>query len=161
MSGQFGWSSYRPLPAAVPVDGASAKELRPGLADVGRLVRRGVRAVVGAARAGERPRLSLILGQHLGPEAGTFDVVEETWPGYDHVNVQAGLDAWLAEPGRTWELVGVANFQHTMFGLGDLVPPVPDRTTRWVSRRATPPPSTSPAVRTARSAPASGAGSTW
>ena len=34
--------------------------------------------------------------------------------------MQAGLDAWLADARRTWELVGVANFQHAMFGLGDL-----------------------------------------
>ncbi|CAA9233103.1 MAG: Cell division protein FtsH [uncultured Blastococcus sp.] len=95
--------------------------LRPELADVGRLARRGLRAVVGAARAADRPRLSRILAGHLGPAATTFEVVEETWQAYDHVNVQAGVDAWLADPRRTWELVGVANFQHAMFGLGDLV----------------------------------------
>ncbi len=87
------YASYRPMPAAVPaVDG----DLRPELADVGRLVRRGVRAVVGAARAGEQPMLSKIVGEHLGGNAGDLEVVEESWPGYDHVNVQAGLDAWLA-----------------------------------------------------------------
>jgi hypothetical protein len=80
-----------------------------------------VRAVVGAARAQERPRLSRILTDHLGPGAAELDVVEETWPGYDHVNVQAGLDAWLADPGRTWHLVGIAGFQHVIFGLGDLL----------------------------------------
>jgi hypothetical protein len=95
--------------------------LRPELADVGRLARRGLRAVLGAARAGERPRLSGILSDHLGAGAEAYDVVEETWPGYDHVNVQAGLDAWLADARRTWELVGIANFQHAMFGLGDLL----------------------------------------
>jgi hypothetical protein len=118
----FGWVSYSPLPASLPRDGAPREDdLRPEFADVGRLARRGLRAVVGAARAGERPRLSRIVGDHLGPGSTTFDVVEETWPGYDHVNVQAGLDAWLADPGRSWELVGVTNFQHAMFGLGDLL----------------------------------------
>ena len=38
------------------------------------------------------------LAEHLGHDAGELEVVEETWPGYDHVNVQAGLDAWLADP---------------------------------------------------------------
>jgi hypothetical protein len=80
-----------------------------------------MRAVVGAARAEERPRLSRILTDHLGAQAGGYDVVEGTWAGYDHVNVQAGLDAWLTDEGCAFELVGVAGFQHTAFGLGDLV----------------------------------------
>ena len=86
------YASYGPVPAVVPPDG----DLRPEIADVGRLVRRGVQAVVGAARAGERPMLSRTLAEQLGHDAGELEVVEETWPGYDHVNVQAGLDAWLA-----------------------------------------------------------------
>jgi hypothetical protein len=112
--------SYRPY--GVPA-GAPAEDLAPELADVRRLVRRGLRAVVGAARAEERPQLSRILAGHLGGAAEGLDVVEETWPGYAHVNVQAGLDAWLAAPGRDHELVGVAGFQHAMFGLGDLLGP--------------------------------------
>src|SRR4051812_22881915 len=95
--------------------------LRPELADVRRLARRGVRAVVGAARAEERPSLSRALTDHLGAQASALDVVEETWPGYDHVNVQAGLDAWLEDGGRTWHLVGIAGFQHVIFGIGDLL----------------------------------------
>jgi hypothetical protein len=95
--------------------------LRPELADVGRLARRGLRAMVGAARAVERPTLSGILADHLGPGTAAHDVVEETWPGYEHVNVQAGIDAWLADPRRTSDLVGIAHFQRAMFGLGDLL----------------------------------------
>jgi hypothetical protein len=79
-----------------------------------------VRAVVGAARAGERPMLSRILTDHLGDGAGR-DVVEETWPHYEHVNVQAGIDAWLADARRTWSLVGVVGYQHRPFGLGELL----------------------------------------
>jgi hypothetical protein len=116
-----GWTSYSPLPERIPNGSTAQDELRPELADVGRLVRRGVRAVVGAARAEDRPTLSRILTEHLGAGATALDVVDETWPGYDHVNVQAGLDAWLAEPVRTWQLVGIAGFQHVMFGLGDLL----------------------------------------
>jgi hypothetical protein len=48
-------------------------------------------------------------------------VVTEAWAPYDHVNVQAGLDAWLAEPGRRHEVLGVTGFQHTEFGLGELL----------------------------------------
>ena len=115
---ESGWTAYGPEPGPVP---ASDEVLRPELADVGRLARRGMRAVVGAARAEQRPKLSRILIDHLGPEAPTLDVVEETWPGYDHVNVQAGLDAWLAHPDRSWHLVGIAGFQHVIFGIGDLL----------------------------------------
>jgi hypothetical protein len=108
-------------PGDRPDGGPPAEELRPELADLGRLARRGVRAVVGAARAEERPTLSRVLTDHLGPGAASMDVVEETWPGYDHVNVQAGLDAWLADRRRTWHLVGIAGFQHVIFGIGDLL----------------------------------------
>jgi hypothetical protein len=121
VAGQRGWVSYGPHPGTFPNGTGPEDELRPELADVGRLVRRGLRVVLGAARAEDRPRLSRILAEHLGAEAGSLDVVEETWPGYDHVNVQAGLDAWLADPGRTSELVGVASFQGVMFGLADLL----------------------------------------
>jgi hypothetical protein len=62
-----------------------------------------------------------MLSEHLGRDAVGLEVVEETWPGYEHVNVQAGVDAWLAEEGRGSSLVGVANFQHVFFGLGDLL----------------------------------------
>jgi hypothetical protein len=49
---QRGWTAYGPAAGAEPAaDGA----LRPELADLGRLARGGLRAVVGAARAAERP----------------------------------------------------------------------------------------------------------
>ncbi len=105
----LGWSAYT-SDDGVSIGGpAGGDALRPELADVGRLVRRGVHAVVGAARAAERPTLARILSEHLGGAAG-LDVVEETWPSYEHVNVRAGLDAWLADPRRTWSLVGVAGY---------------------------------------------------
>ena len=98
-----------------------SEELRPELADVGRLLRRGVRAVVGAARADERVTLTRILAEFLGDGAASLEVVQESWPGYEHVNVQAGLDAWLAAPGRSSELVGIVGYQHHPFGLGELL----------------------------------------
>ena len=117
MNRSFGWSAYGPGPLPSGTD----EDLRPELADVRRLARRGLRAVVGAARADERPSISRLLAEHLGPGARSYDVVEETWPGYEHVNVQAGLDAWVADPRRTADLVGITNFHHNMFGLGDLL----------------------------------------
>ena len=87
------------------------------LSDLGKLARRSRRRVVRAARADDRPTFAGLLTAHLG-ETDELDVVEESWPGYDHVNVQVALDAWLAEPGRSHELVGMARFRHTGFGLG-------------------------------------------
>jgi hypothetical protein len=118
-----GWASYGPLPSTMPAHGTAPDELRPELADVGRLARRGMRAVVGAARAEERPTLSRILGEHLGAGAGGLDVMEETWRPYDLVNVQAGLDAWLVEDGRTFELVGVVTQHGQPVSLAELLSP--------------------------------------
>jgi hypothetical protein len=112
----YGYAPY--LPEGRPT---SNGDLRPELADVGRLVRRGVRAVVGAARAEERSGLARIIAEHLACDPQTLEVVEETWPAYEHINVQAGLDAWLAEPGRSAELVGVVGYQHRPFGLAELL----------------------------------------
>jgi hypothetical protein len=118
----WAWSAYNSTVSVAsdpPSDGAVAR--RPELADVGRLVRRGVRAVVGAARADERITLPRILAGHLGSGAPSLEVVQESWPGYEHVNVQAGLDAWLGDPRRTGELVGIVGYQHRPFGLGELL----------------------------------------
>jgi hypothetical protein len=76
---------------------------------------------VAAARAEDAPAQRL-LRAHLGPAAASLPVVGGSWPGYDHVNVQAGLDAWLAgSGGRPYELVGLTGFRHRMFGLADLM----------------------------------------
>jgi hypothetical protein len=94
--------------------------LRPEPADVLRLGRRLVRLAVGAARAEDRP-IRHLLHEHLGPGAGTFPIVSGTWYCYDHVNVQLGLDAWLAAGGRRHELTGLTGFRHQMFGLAELI----------------------------------------
>ena len=60
------------------------------------------------------------LWEHLGPQAAEVPVVRAIWPGYDRVNVQVGLDAWLAGPGRRHELAGITGFHHGP-GLADLV----------------------------------------
>ncbi len=43
---------------------------------------------------------------HLGPEAAGWPLTVASWPAWDQVNVQGGLDAWLAGPGRRYRLVG-------------------------------------------------------
>ena len=69
---------------------------------------------------GPRTRLQRLLFDHLGPGWASLPVVTGSWPAYDHVNVQIGLDAWLAAPGREHELAGITGFRHVSFGLGDL-----------------------------------------
>ncbi|MGY1842015.1 AAA family ATPase [Modestobacter sp. SYSU DS0875] len=115
---QRGWASYSPMGdpvAPAPPDGRPLE-----LADLGKLARRGVRAVTQAARADDRVTFASLLAGHLGAGTGG-EVAEETWPGYEHVNVQAGLDAWLAQPGRSSEVVGVLGFRHHHFGLAELI----------------------------------------
>jgi hypothetical protein len=95
---------------------------RPELADIARIARRLVRQAVLTARAEDGP-VQRALRDHLGSEAPDRPVVSGSWRGYDHVNVQAGLDAWLAAEGRGHRLAGVTGFRHMDFGLADLMQP--------------------------------------
>jgi ATPase family associated with various cellular activities (AAA) len=118
----------QPAPAASVAVGRSTNSdtsaagdaLQPELADVLRLGRRLVRRAVAAARTQDHPVRSL-LHRHLGAGADSMPIVSGSWLQYDLVNVQVGLDAWLAEPGRSHELAGLTGFQHHMFGLADLL----------------------------------------
>jgi ATPase family protein associated with various cellular activities (AAA) len=117
------YSANRTLSAATS-DDDSGPELR----DLGRLARRVVRRTVRAARADEAPTLSSILRDHLGGPSDERAVVEESWPIYEHVNVQAGIDALLGETSITSQLVGVVDFRHQEFGLAELLARTGDRT---------------------------------
>src|SRR5260370_14187035 len=99
-----GWD--RAYPSSVGTVRPAHLESRLELADVGRLARRVLRRAVVAARTEDAP-VQRALWEHLGPQAADVPVVRATWPGYDRVNVQVGLDAWLAGPGRRHELAGV------------------------------------------------------
>ena len=82
------------------------------LADLGRYGRRLVSGFVEKAREADRPKFATLLTDHLGRPADQLPVAEQQWPAYEHVNVQAALDAWLAEPGREHHVVGVAGHRH-------------------------------------------------
>src|SRR5690348_10931152 len=112
-----GWD--RAYPSSVGTVRPAHLESRLELADVGRLARRMLRRAVAAARTEDAP-VQRALWEHLGPQAADMPVVRTTWPGYDRVNVQVGLDAWLAGPGRRHELAGITGF-HPGVGLADLV----------------------------------------
>jgi hypothetical protein len=94
----------------------------PEAADIVRLARRLLRRVVQAARAEDEPVQRLLTG-HLGEGAAGFPVVSGSWRAYDHVNLQAGVDAWLRKPGRRHTLAGLTGFRHSNLGLADLMQP--------------------------------------
>src|SRR5436305_14323774 len=100
--------------------GTPGEPLRPEPADVLRLGRRLVRMAVASARADEAPTPARLLAEHLGPQAPSLPVVSEGWATYDHVNLQGALDRWTQAPGRSTALVGLTDFQHSMFTLADL-----------------------------------------
>lgn len=60
---------------------------------------------------------------HLGPGAEFLPVVSGSWPPYDHVNVQVGIDRWLESAGGQSRLLGITSFRHRSFGLADLCQP--------------------------------------
>jgi ATPase family associated with various cellular activities (AAA) len=95
---------------------------RPEVADIGRMARRLMRLAVSAART-EGAAVPRLLREHLGPDAADVPVVGGSWRGYDHVNLQGGLDAWLAGPLREHELAGLTGFRGASFGLADLLQP--------------------------------------
>src|ERR1022692_3038423 len=101
---------------------AAGPQGRPEMADIGRLARRFMTRTVAAARA-EEESVSRLLGEHLGAQAAAMPLARGSWPAYDQVNVQTGLDACLAEPGRSHHLVGLTHYRHRDFGLADLMQP--------------------------------------
>jgi hypothetical protein len=139
-----------------PMGGPGAPGLtddRLRLSDLGKLARRTRRRIVGVARADDQPTFTSLLATHLGDAVADLEVVEESWPAYDHVNVQVGLNAWLAEGDRRSELVGMVNFRHDRFGLADLLRPQYGRylpspgNVAWVNLPSGPGGQVQPAVR--------------
>jgi ATP-dependent 26S proteasome regulatory subunit len=108
----------------IQMNGASqpAAEEGPELQDVRRFGQMLVRRFVATARASDRPTIRSIVTDHLGRSVEDLPVTEETWPGYEHVNVQRALDTWLAGPDREHRIVGLTDYRHRgQFGLGDLL----------------------------------------
>ena len=108
------------MPRGSAAYGPGSGQGRPELADIGRLARRAMQRTVAVARA-EEESIGRLLASHLGTADTTPPIARGSWPAYDQVNVQTGLDAWLAKPGRSHELVGLTRFRHSDFGLADLL----------------------------------------
>jgi hypothetical protein len=96
----------------------------PELADVGRLARRLVGRAVRTARKEDQPLRQALL-DHLGSDAARLPTFSDKCPPYEHVNIQAGVDAWLAgAPERTHEVVGITGvgmLRHQEVTIGDLI----------------------------------------
>src|SRR6185437_3109471 len=105
---------------------SSAPSNRAEIADVGRLARRLLDRAVETART-ENHQLRRLLLDHLGPDAPYLPTVSATWPAYEHVNVQVGLDAWLAgDPGgrrhEVYGITGIGFMRHMeIVGIGDFL----------------------------------------
>ena len=122
-----GWMIAVPGPAPVPgrYGGGSVEDddERLHLSDLGKLGRRARRRLVRTARLDDRPSFPKLLSAHLQTDLDHVEVVEESWPSYDLVNVQVGLDAFLGADGVAHEVVGMRNHRHREFGLTDLLRP--------------------------------------
>jgi len=115
MTGHVSWVSVG-VPSPEPeTDGA----LR--ASDVRKYGRQLVRRFVAQARAADQATIGSLVGDHLGVPPADLAVVDETWPSYEHVNVQAALDAWLYEA-DAHQVHGLTDYRHRgSFGFADLI----------------------------------------
>ena len=101
---------------------------RPELADAGRLARKLLLRAVRTARSQDQP-LRQVLLDHLGPDAATLPTVSDTCPLYEQVNIQVGVEAWLATgTDRQHEVIGVTGIPQMRFQdltIGDIIQATP------------------------------------
>jgi hypothetical protein len=69
-----------------------------------------VHATVAAGE--DRNPVAALVADHLGPEGTEYSVVTRDLPPFEHVNLQAAIDAWSARPGRTVEVRGMSVPSH-------------------------------------------------
>ena len=112
-----------PMPGRYGGERAGEGDERLHFSDVGKLGRRARRRLVRTARLEDRPTFPKLLADHLSTDLDRVEVVEESWPAYDLVNVQVGLEAFLGQDGVAHELVGMRDHRHREFGLTDLLRP--------------------------------------
>lgn len=65
--------------------------------------------------------LRSVLDEHLGRDSQGLPIVRDSYPPFEHVNVQAALDALLDEPGTTHQLIGLLGDHHFHMSFGDLI----------------------------------------
>jgi len=76
------------------------------VAEFARSFRRFLESMSNAAGAERISPMREMLDAHLGIDASSLPVVSETFPPYDHVNVQTAVTAYLHTGDRTHRVVG-------------------------------------------------------
>jgi len=56
---------------------------------------------------GQRNEVAALITGFLGPGGADHSVVSRDLPAFEHVNLQAAIDAWTAQPGRAVEVRGI------------------------------------------------------
>jgi ATPase family associated with various cellular activities (AAA) len=62
-----------------------------------------------------------LLDEHLGVDSSMIPVISDSFPAYDHVNVQVALTKFLEGDGRTHRLVGLTGHQRHFASFSDLL----------------------------------------
>jgi DNA polymerase III delta prime subunit len=77
---------------------------------------------MGHVAQGDRtsPVRALIDG-HVGADTSMVPILTESFPAWDHVNLQVALSAWLAVEGRSHELIGLTGQQRHYSSLSDML----------------------------------------
>jgi ATPase family associated with various cellular activities (AAA) len=99
-------------------DGADGEELRA----FARVYQQFLTTMSAAARVEHGgPLLRDAVAEHLGTAPDSLRVVSEHFPNYEHANVQLAIDAYLAQPGRRGDLVGVGSERKRYMALSELL----------------------------------------
>jgi ATP-dependent 26S proteasome regulatory subunit len=112
-------TSFVTIGGSPQADTVDETPLRPS--DVRKFGQHLVRRFVTQARAADQPTIRSLISDHLGVPADGLAIVDESWPAYEHVNVQAALDDWLEDSGQH-RVLGLTDYRHRgSFGLSDLI----------------------------------------
>lgn len=74
-----------------------------------------------AADEGQRNEVAALIAGFLGPGGADHSVVSRDLPVFEHVNLQAAIDAWSARPGRAVEVHGLLLPPHHSVMLQELI----------------------------------------
>jgi hypothetical protein len=72
-----------------------------------RSYQRFIEAMASAASSEAISPVRTLLDEHLGVDSSTIPVISDSFPAYDHVNVQVALTNFLEVDGRSYRLVGL------------------------------------------------------
>src|SRR5207247_1291747 len=91
------------------------------LAGFARIYRDFMEQMTQQAHAQARSPVRDRLDEHLGVDTTEVPIVASSFDPWDHVNVQVAITAWLAQPGRRHETIGLMGQQRHFGSLSDLI----------------------------------------